>query len=111
LHIAKKEDAIQLGFPGLISTEQYLCRSNGGDSREIQAERYAAYLLMPRKLILQEIDGLDLTRWPNLYKLRDAFKVSITAMTKRLTALGLIAISGKTIYRSSEEAHGGMHLF
>jgi hypothetical protein len=111
LHIAKTGEAVQLGLPGLVSEGKYLCRSGAGDSREYQAEKYAAYLLMPHDLIMQEIDGVDLTKWPNLYRLREAFKVSITAMTKRLTALGLISISDKVIYRSSEEARRGAKLF
>jgi hypothetical protein len=111
LHVVKPGDAIQLGLPGFSEEAQYLCRNNSGDSREIQAERYAAFLLMPQHLVMQEIDGRDLTRWQTIYWLRDLFSVSITAMTKRLTKLGLIYVSDKVIYHSADEALGNALMF
>lgn len=111
LHVTKPGDIVQLGLPGFFDGKQYLCRSNGEDSREIQAEMYAAYLLMPHPLVMEAIDGLDLTRWKNIYWLRDLFGVSVTAMTKRLTKLNLIYVSGGEIYRSAENAHGSVSMF
>ncbi|MBC8507267.1 MAG: ImmA/IrrE family metallo-endopeptidase [Anaerolineales bacterium] len=111
LHVVKPGDPHQLGLPGFDKGKQYLCRNSTADSREIQAEIYAAYLLMPHQLVMQEIDGLDLTRWPNLYRLKDIFGVSITAMTKRLSKLGLIYVRDKVIYRSEEESQGYTTMF
>lgn len=111
LHITKPGDAVQLGLPGFSEGNQYLCRNNGNESREIQAEIYASYLLMPNYLIMQEINNLELTKWHNIYALRDLFSVSITAMKNRLTALGLIYVCNDVIYRSIEEAQGIGTLF
>jgi hypothetical protein len=84
------------------ATEQslLLCRSKmnkqsdvTGWQREWQAERFAAYLLMPKDLVLNACKGLDLCRWQNLYHLKDQFHVTITALTRRLTELQLIIIA------------------
>jgi hypothetical protein len=56
--------------------------------REQQADRFAALLLMPARLLLPRCAGLDLTRFPARYRLRDEFGVSISAMNQRLKALG-----------------------
>ena len=56
--------------------------------REQQADRFAALLLMPARLLLPRCAGLDLTRFPARYRLRDEFGVSISAMNLRLKALG-----------------------
>lgn len=106
MHVAKADDTYQLALPGLQEGENYLCRDGKSDPREIQAEKFAAFLLMPRHLILQEIEGLDLTKWPTLYRLRDLFGVSITAMKNRLTGMGLIYVVDKQIFHSEVEANG-----
>jgi Zn-dependent peptidase ImmA (M78 family) len=111
LHIAKEGDVTQLALPVFSSADPCLCRQQRSDPREIQAEKYAAYLLMPKTLIMESIQGQDLTRWPNLYALKDTYGVTITALTKRLSGLGLIYISDKKIYRSKEEATGLKTLF
>ena len=56
--------------------------------RERQADRFASLLLLPARLLLPRCAGLDLTRFPARYRLRDEFGVSITAMNLRLKALG-----------------------
>jgi Zn-dependent peptidase ImmA (M78 family) len=111
LHIAKNNEAVQLTL--LLPTESpaYLCRNLKFDKREIQAEKYAAYLLMPHYLIIDAINSVDITSWPVLYSLKDAFGVTITAFTKRLTALGLIHIADKKIFRSKEESQGLKSMF
>ncbi len=105
LHIAKKNDAVQLLLLPNAGSEPYLCRQQKLDKREIQAEKYAAYLLMPHHLLMVAIQGADLTSWPTLYSLKDDFGVTITAFTKRLKSLGLIYITDdKKIFHSKEEA-------
>ncbi|GER79146.1 MAG: hypothetical protein DPW21_00550 [Anaerolineae bacterium] len=112
LHIAKKNDAVQLSLLPVINSEPYLCRQQKFDKREIQAEKYAAYLLMPHHLLMNATRGIDLTNWQTLYSLKDSFGVTITAFTKRLKGLGLIYITDdKKIFRSSEEASGVKSLF
>lgn len=68
--------------------------------------RFAAALSMPRHLVKEAIKDKDLCSWSVLYKLRDLFGVSISALTVRLQQLGYIYLKGKDIYRSKAEAHG-----
>ena len=58
---------------------------------EKQANRFAACLLMPRKLVLEEISKLDeeMEYESKLYSLSKKFEVSTAAMDYRLKALGL----------------------
>lgn len=77
-----------------------------------QVNRYAAALLMPRDLVLRTVNGLDYLNWPALYRLRDAFDVSITALKVRLEELDLLYVADdKTIHRSRAEYHGQGKLF
>ena len=112
LHVVKNVDAIQ---PPLLSdpvAQPYLCRQQNFDKREIQAEKFAAYLLMPFPLVMNAIASVELTDWRSLYLLKENFGVTITAMTKRLKGLGLIYIAeDKKIFHSEEEAHGTIKLF
>jgi Zn-dependent peptidase ImmA (M78 family) len=107
LHVAKEGDAVQLQLLPKTSGQPYLCRQQKYDQREIQAERYAAYLLMPYHLVMETINGVEITHWSVLYFLRDLFGVSITAFTNRLKGLRLIYITeDKKIFRSEQEALG-----
>ena len=84
-----------------------LCRSLRADRREIQAERFAAYLLMPESLVRSATASRAITSWQQIYRLRDMFSVSVTAMTKRLVALNLayVTVDG-TVFPSREAATG-----
>jgi Zn-dependent peptidase ImmA (M78 family) len=112
LHVAKAGDSVQLAFPYMLESQCYLCRQKRGDSREIQAERYAAYLLMPHHLLMTVMEGRDITRWPTLYDLKDQFGVTISALKNRLVGLGLIFVSpdGK-IFHSEAEYKGNLSFF
>ena len=111
MHVIKGEGAIQVGLPGFLDERQDLCRQQSSNPREIQANMYAAYLLMPYTLLVQEINGNELDNWPIIYDLKNRFDVSITAMTKRLVNLRLVYISddGK-VFRSLEEGRGNLCL-
>jgi IrrE N-terminal-like domain len=65
--------------------------STGDDLQEIQANRFAAALLMPEKLIREEITSsrFDLDDEEDVSNLAKRFNVSATAMTFRLKNLGL----------------------
>jgi hypothetical protein len=107
MHIFQSGEA-QLELPLFASTppQRYLCRQKTGDPREYQAERYAAYLLMPQDLLLAEVKGLDVPHWPTLYSLRDRFGVSISALTNRLTGLGLLYIAPDGTLCHAEDEYG-----
>jgi Zn-dependent peptidase ImmA (M78 family) len=66
--------------------------SHGNDREEIEANAFAAALLMPERLVRQEIKkhDLDLDDEDDLDVLAKRFSVSTTAMTFRLGNLGLL---------------------
>ncbi len=77
-----------------------LCRMNSDEERdrnarrrEFQAEHFAAYILMPQDLLRAACAGTDIYYWPNLYSLKDQFRVTISALTNRLKELHLVAIT------------------
>ncbi len=86
----------QLGIPGLTSATAgapILCRRlSDGDRREFQAERFAAYLLMPELLLREAIRGLDLTSWSVIAALARTCGVSKRALTRRLIEIGEVTI-------------------
>ncbi len=87
------------------------CRSDRRDAKEIQAERFAAYLLMPERLLRAAVADQPITSWRQMYRLRDAFAVSITAMRRRLEALNLVYVDHEgRVFPSREAATGQLNL-
>jgi hypothetical protein len=104
----------RLGITGTDAYEAVREVTRGEDDlhEARQANRYAATLLMPRALVRRAVEGQDLLRWPALYRLRDQFQVSISAMTIRLETMGLVYIApDRRIHRSKAEALGQTALF
>ncbi len=67
---------------------------------------------MPKRLLLPQAKKLDLLEWPNIYLLKNTFKVSLTAMKIRLEKLRLIYFGENgRIYRDRLEAQGNQRLF
>jgi Zn-dependent peptidase ImmA (M78 family) len=66
--------------------------STGEDLQEIQANKFAAALLMPEALVRQEVakTGFDLGDETELASLADTFEVSTQAMSFRLANLNLL---------------------
>lgn len=63
------------------------------DREEIEANRFAASLLMPAALIHQEVNRLGLAHPDKLVdQMATTFKVSVAAMTIRLTNLGILGL-------------------
>lgn len=75
----------------------YLCRDpqTGKDWREWQAERFASFLLLPLSLLQPAVAGVNFDNWPALYRLRDQFKVSITALRIRLEELDYLYVTAE----------------
>lgn len=69
--------------------------------------RYAAALAMPADLLRAEAMKIDRTRWPNLYRLRERFDVTISALVVRLQQMELLHVdkSGE-LYESKDAATG-----
>lgn len=104
MHVAR-EEMRQLSLLSSVDSRQVLCRASKWDPREFQAERYAAYLLMPHHLVKSAIEGLDIWQWPTLYDLKDLFGVTISAFTNRLKGLSLIYISPNGLVLHSKEEY------
>ena len=83
----------------------------GQDPRELQAHRFMGFLLMPSPILLEAARDADLQIWPALYKLRDLFQVTISALRIRLERLGLVYVTEEgDIYPSRQEYEGQMRL-
>jgi IrrE N-terminal-like domain len=75
--------------------------------------RYAAAILMPRTVLIDEARKIDRTQWPNLYRLAERFGVTISALRVRLEQFNLLYVDQvtKKLYPSREQAHGQSALF
>ena len=59
------------------------------------------------QLLWDSVRDIELTSWPNLYRLRDLFEVTISALTIRLERLGVLYVSKDgQLYPSRQEYHG-----
>ena len=74
--------------------------------------RYAAAILMPGAIIVEEARKINRTQWPNLYRLAERFGVSISALRVRLEQFNLVYLDqeNKKLYASREEAMGQARL-
>lgn len=65
--------------------------SLGQDVREIEANRFAARLLMPEELVVQKISeySIDSSSDDDIQRLAGIFQISLQAMTYRLASLGV----------------------
>jgi Zn-dependent peptidase ImmA (M78 family) len=75
--------------------------------------RYASALLMPKYLLLPVVNGIDATRWSNLYRVAEQFGVTISALTTRLRRLGHTHVTedGKPFSGTKEEHAGQQRMF
>lgn len=70
------------------TTADVLCRDGDRRPREFQADLFGAALLMPEDLIRRHVASANTRNWPTVYRLRNRFDVSVTAMKNRLRDLG-----------------------
>lgn len=71
--------------------------SKGEDHEEIEANRFAAELLMPEDLLIRdllEFAEMDLNDERRMQQLAKKFQVSVQAMTNRLVSLGFLSDAG-----------------
>ncbi len=79
--------------------------------QEIVANRFSAALCMPQKLVRSYLKNNVVEAWPALFRMRDAFGVSTTALKVRMEALDLLYIDEeKRFHRSKQEAMGQTRL-
>lgn len=88
-----------------------LRRRDTSDQERI-ANRFAAALNMPKKLIQAVSREYDFMLWRDLYELARLFEVNISALTVRLQQLNYMYIDeNKQFHRSAAEARGQQQLF
>ena len=69
------------------------------------------FLLMPSSLLWEAIRDVELTNWTNLYRLRELFQVTISALKIRLERLDVLYVARDgQLYPSSQEYHGQTRL-
>ena len=79
--------------------------------KETQAHRFMGFLLMPSSFLWGAVRDVELTSWPNLYRLRDLFQVTISALTIRLERLDVLYVAEDgQLYPSRQEYHGQTRL-
>ena len=89
----------------------YRSSGPGQNLREVQAHRFMGFLLMPTDMLMRSVRGKDLTSWPVLYRLRDEFQVTITALKVRLERLGLLYVTEDgELYPSRQEYEGQLRI-
>jgi hypothetical protein len=100
-------------LPDFIQSSAPTRPGDGRDKRdEYNADELMSYLLIPKTLLLPRAAKLDLQTWHRLYKLRDAFGVTISAMKVRLEKLGLTYVDDYgRFHKSHQEAGGQSSLF
>ena len=114
LHV-QDADAVQLSLFNVAPREAFICRAQGQDSNdslEWQAQRFAAALVMPEAMVREYAEQVNLYRWPTLYRMKDAFDVTISALKNRLVELGLLYVApDKGLWRSYKEFRGQSKLY
>jgi hypothetical protein len=100
-------------LPDLIHSSAPSRREDGRDERdEYNADELMSYLLMPKTLLLPRAARVNLQSWRGLYKLRDDFGVTISAMKVRLEKLSLTYVDDDgRFHKSRQEARGQGSLF
>ncbi len=83
-----KDVYIDRGFPVVVNRRDELS-TQAIDPDEIEANRFAAELLIPYNMILNDTDGFDIEEDEDLNKLGDRYQVSIQALTYRINNLAI----------------------
>ena len=89
---AKRSGKPQLFIDRYLSFRRDATSSTGADREEVEANKLGAALLMPRRLVQQEIRNNELNLDDNegISFLAKRFQVSDAAMTNRLANLGIL---------------------
>ncbi|SRR6266540_1154035 len=112
--IDPSQQSLELPTETILSRHYVVPRAPTRDEarREVQAQRFAAYLTMPKSLLLAKVDGLDLCNRAVLRQVADEIGVSLQALKIRLQSLGrLYETPDGWLYPSKEAAQGQLPLF
>jgi len=113
LHVTEEKNDEQLFF---TDNDKFYCRSRFKNNPiEIQANMFAASLLMPKKLIQDYINNLKSYKhlsFADLYDFKDKLEVSISALVRRIKDLELLHITTDgEIYHCIDEMSGQLKIF
>jgi hypothetical protein len=89
-HWTLHSEAVRSGTLSLFDGQRVLCREKSRHPVELQAERFAGALLVPREEVVPLLPERLWSGWGPVYRLAETFKVSPTAMAVRLAELGRI---------------------
>ncbi len=73
----------------LVENTRTLCRQGSREPIEVQAEKFASYLLAPTDQLRARFPDRPWSGWPAIYDLADTFGMSVSAMMVRLEEAGL----------------------
>lgn len=104
----------QAELPGLAG--DFLCKFRseevGNGWEEVQAHKFMGYVLLPEEPLKYLIAGRDLLRWSVLYEIREECQVTISALVRRLSGMGLIYVDDeRRLFPSRAEAAEQGRLF
>jgi Zn-dependent peptidase ImmA (M78 family) len=77
-----------LGTSPLFADGRVMCRDCSREPIEVQAEMFAAALLMPQQVLDAALPGTPWRGWPPVYRLAETFAVNVTPMKIRLEGRG-----------------------
>ena len=75
--------------------------------RKKNAHRFMAYLLMPKRPLYEAVAQTPIHGFPDLYRLRDQFAVTVTTLQIRLEELGLVYIDADGNFHESRQVFDG----
>lgn len=112
LHVGPADLGLQGALSGMDMASPFVFRKSGPSTPvEWQAHTFMSYLVLPHKLLRNYMVTENLCDWATLYFLKDKFDITISALTMRLTKMGLISIDDdKTIYPSEALRKGQLRL-
>jgi hypothetical protein len=87
-HWTLHSEAVRSGTLSLFDGQRVLCREMSREPVELQAERFAGALLVPREQVVPLLPEHPWSGWGPVYRLAESFRVSATAMAVRLAELG-----------------------
>jgi len=104
---SEKDASSQICIPGMVEPLQFIFYSESKSWDEKNAHLFMSHLLVPEALLNPLIRNVQVFDWPLLYRLRDTFQVTISAIRIRLERKGLLYVDGDgKIYRSKAEYNG-----